>query len=54
MLSDVIEKGAQVGACGIRMDSRGITDKMLIEGGHRNTMMELATWTIECSKVISF
>lgn len=54
MLSGVIEKGVQVGACGTCMDSRGITDEMLIEGVHRSTMMELAAWTIECGKVISF
>jgi uncharacterized protein involved in oxidation of intracellular sulfur len=54
MLSSIIEKGAEVAACGTCLDARGISDKMLVGGVHRSTMVELAAWTVEASKVISF
>lgn len=54
MLTSIIEKGAEVGACGICMDARGINDEDLVPGVHRSSMNELADWTIAASKVVSF
>jgi uncharacterized protein involved in oxidation of intracellular sulfur len=54
MLSGVIEKGAEVAACGTCLDARGISDGMLVSGVRRSTMTELASWTAEASKVVSF
>lgn len=54
MLSGVIEKGAKVGVCGTCLDSRWITEEMLVQGAHRSTMAELTAWSIEATKVISF
>jgi uncharacterized protein involved in oxidation of intracellular sulfur len=54
MLSSVIEKGAEIRACGVCMDARGIQDGDLVPGVHRSTMSELAEWTVGASKVVSF
>jgi uncharacterized protein involved in oxidation of intracellular sulfur len=54
MLSSVIENGAEVAACGTCLAARGITDEMLINGVRRSTMVELAAWIVEASKVVSF
>lgn len=54
MLSSIIENKAEVGACGACMDARGIGDEDLVAGIHRSSMKELADWTVEASKVISF
>jgi uncharacterized protein involved in oxidation of intracellular sulfur len=47
MLSGIIEKGAEVLACGTCLDARGISDQMLVGGVRRSTMLELAAWTVE-------
>jgi uncharacterized protein involved in oxidation of intracellular sulfur len=54
MLTSVIEKGAEIGACGVCMDARGIQDGDLVPRVHRSTMNELAEWTVGASKVVSF
>ena len=54
MLSSIIENGAHVAACGTCLDARGIKDGTLVDGVHRSTMVELAAWTLESSKVVSF
>lgn len=54
MLGSLVRKGIKVGVCGTCMDARGITDAQLIEGAHRSTMDELAEWTLEADKVITY
>jgi uncharacterized protein involved in oxidation of intracellular sulfur len=54
MLAGMVEKGAEIGACGVCMDARGIGNDDLVSGIHRSTMNELADWTIAASKVVSF
>ena len=54
MLEITIRHCAEVGICGICMDSRGITDPELIHGAQRSTMAMLADWTIWADKVLVF
>ncbi len=54
MIGKVVRAGAQVGVCGTCMDARGITDAELIEGIHRSTLAELASWTQWADKVLVF
>ena len=54
MLKGCTVKGATIGACGTCMDARGMADEPLIEGVHRSSMAELATWTLWADKVIVF
>jgi len=54
MLSAIIRRNASVGICGSCMDARGMTDAELVEGAHRSSMEELANWTLDADKVITF
>jgi uncharacterized protein involved in oxidation of intracellular sulfur len=54
MLSAVLRHSGVIGACGSCMDARGLRDEELIEGIKRSSMEELAAWTLEADKVISF
>lgn len=54
MLQALAALKADIGVCGSCMDARGITADELIEGARRSTLEELATWTVEASKVIVF
>jgi uncharacterized protein involved in oxidation of intracellular sulfur len=54
MLKAAINKGAQVKTCGTCADARGITGLTLIEGVEIGTMSQLAEWTLEADKVITF
>jgi uncharacterized protein involved in oxidation of intracellular sulfur len=54
MLKGLTGRGAEVGACGSCLDARGYADTDLAEGVVRSSMPELAVWTIEADKVITF
>lgn len=54
MLGGVVRNHGQVGVCGTCMDARGIADAELVEGTHRSTLAELASWTQWADKVIVF
>lgn len=54
MLKAVIGKGAQVRACGACSEARGLKGSTLVEGVRTSTMSELAQWTIEADKVLTF
>ncbi|MGK2851736.1 MAG: DsrE/DsrF/TusD sulfur relay family protein [Candidatus Limnocylindrales bacterium] len=54
MLKGLTAKGVEIGACGSCMDARGFTDTDLAEGVCRSSMAQLASWTLEADKVISF
>jgi uncharacterized protein involved in oxidation of intracellular sulfur len=53
MLGKVIRKG-EVALCGTCMDARGMTEAEMVEGAHRSTLAQLATWTAEADKVLVF
>jgi len=54
MVQVVHQHGGEVGVCGSCMDARGLTDADLIEGARRNSMEELADWTVWADRVVVF
>jgi uncharacterized protein involved in oxidation of intracellular sulfur len=54
MLKVVISKGGQVKACGTCSEARGLKGLPLLEGIEISTMAELAKWTVEADKVVTF
>ena len=54
MLSDLLSKGAKVAACGTCLNSRALSKEDIVEGIELGTMMKLAGWVKESSKVLSF
>ena len=47
-------KGARVKACGTCTDTRGITGLGLIDGVEIGSVSQLASWTAEADKIVSF
>jgi uncharacterized protein involved in oxidation of intracellular sulfur len=54
MLKSVIHKGGQVKACGSCSEARGLKGLALIEGVEISNMGQLAQWTVEADKVLTF
>ncbi|MCL5030898.1 MAG: DsrE family protein [Bacteroidetes bacterium] len=54
MLKSILNKGGHVRICGTCADARGIKNLPLIEGAQISTMAELAAWTVDSDKVITF
>jgi len=54
MIKIFLTKGGQVKSCGICMGARGMAEVPLQEGVERSNMTEVAQWTAEASKVITF
>lgn len=54
MLVSIISKGGKVKLCGTCADARGLKNVPLIEGAEIGNMSQLAQWTIESDKVLTF
>ena len=54
MLRDLLAAGAKILACGTCLNSRALSKEEIIEGIEVGTMIKLAGWIKESSKVISF
>jgi uncharacterized protein involved in oxidation of intracellular sulfur len=54
MLKSVISKGGQVKLCGSCADARGLKGLGLLDRVEISNMSELAQWTVEADKVITF
>ncbi len=54
MLGDLIAKGAKILACGTCLNSRALSQEELVDGVEIGTMIKLATWIKDSSKVVSF
>ena len=54
MVRGVLRKGAEVGCCGTCLDARALADDLLVEGVHRSSMDELADWTLEAERILTF
>jgi uncharacterized protein involved in oxidation of intracellular sulfur len=54
MLKAAINKGAQVKACGTCSDARGVSGLTLIGGVEISSMRQLAAWTVEADKILTF
>jgi uncharacterized protein involved in oxidation of intracellular sulfur len=54
MFKAIIGKGGQVKICGTCAEARGIKELALIDGATLSNMSQLAQWTVESDKVITF
>ncbi|MEW5992174.1 MAG: DsrE family protein [Chloroflexota bacterium] len=54
MLRSLVARGTEIGACGSCMDVRGYTDADLLDGVTRSSMTQLADWTTEADRVVTF
>jgi len=54
MLRAVIRKGGQIKACVGCSEARGVAGLTLLEGVKISTMSELAEWSVEADKVLTF
>jgi uncharacterized protein involved in oxidation of intracellular sulfur len=54
MLKLFVHNGGQVKACGSCVDARGIGELALVEGVHVSNMQQLAQWTVESDRVLTF
>jgi uncharacterized protein involved in oxidation of intracellular sulfur len=54
MIKAVTNKGGKVKICGSCAEARGIKNLQLIEGTELSNMSELADWTIQADKVLTF
>jgi uncharacterized protein involved in oxidation of intracellular sulfur len=54
MVSGVLRKGGEVACCGTCMDARAIEEKQFVEGAVRSSMEELADWTLEADRIVTF
>jgi len=54
LLKSLARKDAEIGSCGTCLDARGINDDQLVEGTHRSTMEQLADWTLDADRIVTF
>jgi uncharacterized protein involved in oxidation of intracellular sulfur len=54
MLKSFARHGGHIACCGTCLDARGLTKERLIEEAPRSNMEELADWTVEADKVLTF
>ncbi len=54
MLKSILSKGGKIKICGSCAEARGIKDLQLIEGAELSIMPELANWTVQADKVLTF
>jgi uncharacterized protein involved in oxidation of intracellular sulfur len=54
MVRSVIRRDGEVGCCGTCLDARAISDEQLVEGARRSTMEQLADWTLEADRIVTF
>lgn len=54
MFKSVINKGAEVKACGTCSNSRGIKGLTLVDGIEISTMNQLTQWVVESDRILTF
>ena len=54
MVRSVIRRDGEVGGCGTCLDARAIRDEQLVDGARRSTMEQLADWTLEADRIVTF
>jgi len=54
LLRAISSAGGALAACGTCMEARGIAPESLIPEVRRSSLDELAAWTEECDKVVTF
>ena len=54
MLRTFARHGGQIACCGTCLDARGLDKERLIREASRSTIDELAAWTVEADRVLTF
>lgn len=54
MLKSMVNKRAQIKACGTCADARGLRELKLVEGVELSTMSQLAQWVVEADRILTF
>jgi uncharacterized protein involved in oxidation of intracellular sulfur len=54
LMLDKVSRHGEVALCGTCMDARGMTETDMLKGVRRSTLKELAEWTEQANKVITF
>ncbi|MFP5335906.1 MAG: DsrE/DsrF/TusD sulfur relay family protein [Actinomycetes bacterium] len=54
MLKGLLRHGGRIACCGTCLDARGLTEDNLIDNAPRSTIEQLAAWTVEADKVLTF
>jgi uncharacterized protein involved in oxidation of intracellular sulfur len=54
MLKTFARHGGEIACCGTCIDARGLTPEHLIPEAPRSSMDELAAWTVEADRVLTF
>jgi uncharacterized protein involved in oxidation of intracellular sulfur len=49
-----VGRHGEVGCCGTCMDARAIAEEQLVEEAFRSTMDQLADWTLEADRIVTF
>lgn len=54
MIASLLRRGGEVACCGTCLDARGLEEKQLVDGAWRSTMEQLADWTLDADRVVTF
>ena len=54
MVSSIVSKGGEVGACGTCMDARALDEDRFVPGAQRSDLDTLTKWVQYADKVITF
>ncbi len=54
MIRALVTKKVSIKCCGTCIDVRGLNEESLISGVERGGMSDLAKWSLECERVITF
>lgn len=54
MVSGLVRHNADVGCCGTCLDARGIDETQLVKGAVRSSIDQLADWTLDADRVLTF
>jgi uncharacterized protein involved in oxidation of intracellular sulfur len=54
MIKGLLRRDGEIGCCGTCLDARGLEEKQLVEGAVRSSMEQLADWTLEADRIVTF
>ncbi len=54
MIRGLSRHDSDIGCCGTCLDARGLEEKQLVEGAFRSTMEQLADWTLDADRIVTF
>ncbi len=54
MIRSLSRRNGEIGCCGTCLDVRGLDEEQLVEGAFRSTMDQLADWTLEADRIVTF